>query len=143
MGGLREFHLHDLVTVYTSFVRPVLEYATPLWHPGLMSSQRGKIESIHVRATKIILGNTFHSYSAACEALQLQKLEDRRISLCLKFAQKLYNSEQYRHWFPRLRGEISGRETRQNKKLDQLPVRTARYSKSPLPYLVWLLNNHL
>ncbi|KAI8507513.1 hypothetical protein Bbelb_148930 [Branchiostoma belcheri] len=105
---LRQFHLptHDLVTVYTSFVRPVLEYATPLWHPGLTSSQRRKIENIQVRATKIILGNTFHSYSAACEALQLQKLEDRRVSLCLKFAQKLYKSEQYRHWFPRLRGEI-------------------------------------
>ncbi|KAI8479514.1 hypothetical protein Bbelb_427750 [Branchiostoma belcheri] len=49
---------------------------------------------LQVRATKIILGNTFHSYSAACEALQLQKLEDRRVSLCLKFAQKLYKSEQ-------------------------------------------------
>ncbi|KAI8500548.1 hypothetical protein Bbelb_221140 [Branchiostoma belcheri] len=142
---LRQFHLptHDLVTVYTSFVRPVLEYATPLWHPGLTSSQRRKIENIQVRATKIILGNTFHSYSAACEALQLQKLEDRRVSLCLKFAQKLYKSEQYRHWFPRLRGEISGRETRQNKKLDQLPARTARYAKSPLPYLVQLLNSTL
>ncbi|KAI8491361.1 hypothetical protein Bbelb_309940 [Branchiostoma belcheri] len=106
---LMQFHLptHDLVTVYTSFVRPVLEYAIPLWHPGLTSSQRRKIENIQVRATKIILGNTFHSYSAACEALQLQKLEDRRVSLCLKFAQKLYKSEQYRHWFPRLRGEIT------------------------------------
>ncbi|KAI8498156.1 hypothetical protein Bbelb_241000 [Branchiostoma belcheri] len=96
LSRLRQFHLptHDLVTVYTSFVRPVLEYATPLWHPGLTSSQRRKIENIQVRATKIILGNTFHSYSAACEALQLQKLEDRRVSLCLKFAQKLYKSEQ-------------------------------------------------
>ncbi|XP_078589510.1 uncharacterized protein LOC144869879 [Branchiostoma floridae x Branchiostoma japonicum] len=127
---LKQFQLptQDLLTVYPCFVRPVLEYATPLWHPGLTNIQRKKIESSQVRATKIILGNNFHSYTSACEALQLQTLEDRRVTLCLKFAQKLYKSEQNRHWFPRLRGEISGRETRQNKKLDQLPARSARYA---------------
>ncbi|CAH1245962.1 RET [Branchiostoma lanceolatum] len=106
---LRQFQLptHDLLTVYTCFVRPVLEYATPLWHPGLTNSQRRKIENIQVRATKIILGKNFHSYSAACEALGLQTLENRRVSLCLRFAQKLYMSEQYRHWLPRSRGEMN------------------------------------
>ncbi|CAH1248620.1 Hypp8312 [Branchiostoma lanceolatum] len=110
-------------------------------NPGKCKAMQ--IESIQVRATKIILGNNFHSYSAACEVLGLQTLEDRRVSLCLKFAQKLYKSERYRHWLPRPRGEISGRETRQNKKLDLLPVRTARYSSSPIPYLVHLLNTTL
>ena len=35
---LRRFGLaiKDLVTIYVGFIRPLLEYAVPVWHPGLI-----------------------------------------------------------------------------------------------------------
>ena len=40
--------------LYTSFVRPHLEYACPVWHPGISLEESDKIESIQKRALRII-----------------------------------------------------------------------------------------
>ncbi|KAI8513618.1 hypothetical protein Bbelb_079420 [Branchiostoma belcheri] len=56
-----------------------------------------------------MLGRNYHGYSSACEVLHLQTLDGRRSTLCLKFAKKLLNSEEYRGWLPELRGDVSGR----------------------------------
>ncbi|KAI8484837.1 hypothetical protein Bbelb_374340 [Branchiostoma belcheri] len=103
---LRQFNppVEDLLTTYTCFVRPVLEYAAPLWHPGLTEAQRRKIENIQRRATRIILAKEFTNYKSALETLQLQTLEDRRIALCRRFANNIQASTLYRHWLPQTRG---------------------------------------
>ncbi|KAI8479873.1 Beta-1,4-galactosyltransferase 3 [Branchiostoma belcheri] len=103
---LRQFNppVEDLLTTYTCFVRPVLEYAAPLWHPGLTKAQRRKIENIQRRATRIILAKEFTNYKSALETLQLQTLEDRRIALCRRFANNIQASSLYRHWLPQTRG---------------------------------------
>ncbi|CAH1257150.1 NLRC5 [Branchiostoma lanceolatum] len=90
---LRQFNLpvEDLVTVYTCFIRPVLEYAAPLWHPGLTNAQHKKIERIQRRATRIILGHNL-SYNQACKTLKLQSLYERREDLCIEFGKKLLKS---------------------------------------------------
>ena len=44
----------DLVTVYLSVVRPVLEYACPVWHTNLQQYLSDNIESIQKRALKCI-----------------------------------------------------------------------------------------
>ncbi|KAI8516849.1 hypothetical protein Bbelb_054300 [Branchiostoma belcheri] len=132
---LRQFNppVEDLLTIYTCFVRPVLEYAAPLWHPGLTKAQRRKIENIQRRATKIILAKEFTNYKSALEMLQLQTLEDRRIALCRRFANNIQAFTLYRHWLPQTRGSVSGRMTRQHAKLDQLPARTERYNRKDAP----------
>ena len=142
---LRQFNLpvEDLLTVYKCFVRPVLEYAAPVWHGGLTNGQRKKIENIQRPATRIILGSSYYSYSLSCQVLNLEKLNDRRDALCLKFAKSLYASDEYRHWLPKRRGDVSGRVTRQNNQLVTLPVHTERYRNSPIPYLTTLLNNSM
>ncbi|CAH1277576.1 Hypp9703 [Branchiostoma lanceolatum] len=129
---LRQFNLpvEDLVTVYTCFIRPVLEYAAPLWHPGLTNAQHKKIERIQRRATRIILGHNL-SYNQACKALKLQSLYERREDLCIEFGKKLLKSTMYSHWIPHRRGEITKRVTRQTHKLDLIPTRTKRYANRP------------
>ena len=44
----------DLVTVYISVVRPVLEYACPVWHTNLPNYLSDSIELIQNRALKSI-----------------------------------------------------------------------------------------
>ena len=50
----------DLVTIYTSHIRPVTEYAVPVWNAALTYRQRYFIERIQKRALKITFG-TNHS----------------------------------------------------------------------------------
>ncbi|KAI8485683.1 hypothetical protein Bbelb_365170 [Branchiostoma belcheri] len=47
----------DLVSVYTVYVRPILEYAVPVWYPTLTTKQSKTLERIQMRACKIILGS--------------------------------------------------------------------------------------
>ncbi|KAI8499161.1 hypothetical protein Bbelb_229250 [Branchiostoma belcheri] len=134
-GHLLNYHTSPACSHHLSAIN------APLWHPGLTTRQRCKIENIQRRATKIILGKNFTNYSSALKVLKLQTLEDRRVALCARFAKKVHNSDLYSHWLPEHRGNISGRVTRQNRKIDQVPARTDRYRKSSIPYFVTLLNN--
>ncbi|XP_033109080.1 uncharacterized protein LOC117110472 [Anneissia japonica] len=63
------FNCDELLTIYRSHVRPVLEYAAPLWHPGLTKQQSMAIERIQTRVCRCILADKFISYSDALSKL--------------------------------------------------------------------------
>ena len=48
----------QLLYFYTGVVRPVLEYAAPVWNPLLMKTQNDQIEAIQRRALRIIYSYT-------------------------------------------------------------------------------------
>ncbi|CAH1239145.1 Hypp5726 [Branchiostoma lanceolatum] len=126
----------DLVIVYTSYIRPVTEYAAPVWHPGLTAELNNKIERIQRRAVRIILGRDYTCYAEACAHLGLPSLHSRRSNLTLKFAKSLMVSEQYRHLLPPTRANISHRQTRSANNLDMPKCRTERYRTSAIPHMV-------
>jgi hypothetical protein len=85
----------DIVKVYISLVRPVLEYASPVWHPGLTDYQQQLLESIQERALRIAYPSL--SYEDALSVTNLTSLKSRRHELCRKLfeaaqdpAHKLY-----------------------------------------------------
>ncbi|KAI8484066.1 hypothetical protein Bbelb_381840 [Branchiostoma belcheri] len=135
---LGNFHVsvQDLLLVYTSFVRPVVEYCVPVWNPGLTCKQITRLEHVQKRALRTILKGQYSSYDAALQLTGLKSLKDRREDLCLKFATKL-NPD----LLPPKVGELSGRHTRNSEKLKATKYRTNRYKNSPVPYLVRILNN--
>jgi len=49
--------MRDIVYIYCSVIRSVLEYACPVWHPGLTSKLSKDIECVQKRCLRII----FHS----------------------------------------------------------------------------------
>ena len=51
--GLSSSHL---LQFYTTVIRPVLEYASPLRHPTLTKSQTERLEAVQRRAINIIFG---------------------------------------------------------------------------------------
>ncbi len=73
----------DLLKFYKSIVRPILEYACPVWHPGLTGSESQSVEQIQRRALKIICPNI--SYEEALHIADLELLSSRRSSLCKQF----------------------------------------------------------
>ena len=99
------FNENELLTAWKVMVRPVMEYAAPLWHSGLSSGDTQKLENLQKRALAIVLGTVYidnrryfkvHNIGVnnktALEHCNLESLEDRRvkthIEICIRNSQK-------------------------------------------------------
>ena len=79
----------ELLIIYKGYIRPLLEYAAPLWHPGLTKQQVDQVENIQKRVCKYILGRNYKSYTESLATLEMKTLHDRRVDICRDFAGKL------------------------------------------------------
>ena len=77
----------DLITVYVTIIRPLLEYGRIVWHFSLPLCLSDKLESVQKIALRIILPH--YSYASALEALSLPSLLFRPESLWSKSFSKL------------------------------------------------------
>ena len=77
--------LSHSLRIYTSFVRPHLEYACPAWLPGISLDELEKIKSIQKRAPRKAKA-TYSLYSLLLRKAKLETLEHKRGTLCLRFA---------------------------------------------------------
>lgn len=135
------FDMDELLVVYKSYLRPVLEYAAPIWHSSITSKQRHEIERIQKRACKTILGHHhYYSYEDALSECQLEHLDSRRTSQSFNFASGLADNIRTRHLLPPTRFKAHGRRLRNAESISQLRCRTVRFRNSPVPYFIDLLN---
>ena len=82
-----EIGQHDLVTIYVIVIRPVLEYACPVWHTNLNKYLTESIETVQKRAlTCIYPGN---EYADILCLTNLPCLKDRCDSLCKTYFQNI------------------------------------------------------
>ena len=72
----------NIITVYCSIIRSVLEYCCQVWHPGITKQQSNEIEFVQKRCLKIIFPTL--SYNSALQISGLQKLSDRRERLVVE-----------------------------------------------------------
>ena len=70
----------DLIVYYTTIIRPVLEYACQVWHPGLTQKQTEDLERIQKRALRTICPDL--DSSSAIQTYGLSSLETRRNTIC-------------------------------------------------------------
>ena len=47
--------LLDLIRCYCTFIRPLLEYAAPVWHPGLTRQQSDLLEQVQGQCLRTLL----------------------------------------------------------------------------------------
>ena len=67
---------NEMLLMYTTKIRPVLEYACAAWHPGLTQYLTDDIEWVQIRAMRIIVPGL--SYGDALVCSQLPTLKARR-----------------------------------------------------------------
>ena len=127
----------QLVQLYCQRIRPVLEYACPVWHPALTAAQRTALERVQKRVCRIILGGYYNSYSATLTTFGLPSLEKRRDQLTLSFGEKLKEND-HLHILPQR--APSRYRTRHSARLPPVRCRTERYKKSTIPHVVRLFN---
>ena len=80
-----------MTSLFTTYVRPLLEYCTPAWSPHLLKDI-DKIESVQRYFTRSLPGMSHLSYHERLTKLGLQSLELRRIhSDCIYLYKMLHN----------------------------------------------------
>ena len=102
----------ELLTAWKVLLRPITEYAAPLWHSGLTKCDSEKLERLQKRALGLILGTTYidyvryynvkggyATYEAALRYLEIPKLADRRESLTKTFAIDTFKNEIHEGFF--------------------------------------------
>ena len=130
----------ELKSIFSLFILPSLTYASPAWSSSLSRTQKDSLEKIQKRACKIILGNTYTSYEAALDTLNIPTLSETYNINLASFGRKLMSH-------PVLRGLLPPplspprRVTRHQNILQPLRARTLRYKNSPIPAMVNILNN--
>jgi hypothetical protein len=128
----------DLLLYYKSIIRPVIEYACPVWQSGLTLDQRGRLESIQRRALHIISGSL--DYELNCALYDIETVDTRLDILSRQFFVRISNSADcLNHLLPPERPAEVIESLRRANKLPGILCRTARYSKSFLPHA---LNNY-
>jgi len=65
----------DLLCFYNTIVRPVLEYASPVWHSSFTAAQTESLESLQKRTIRIIY--PYLDYSGSLMIAEADTLEDR------------------------------------------------------------------
>ena len=88
---------NDLVLVYCSLVRSVVEYASPVW-AALPKYLDDLLESVQKKAFYIIFGH--RDYVKAMETAGLQTLSDRRDEACRQFIAKARQSPPLKAMIP-------------------------------------------
>ena len=121
----------DLLEVYTGRIRPLVEYACQLWHPGLTKEQSSCLESIQKRALRIIYKDT--EYAQALELSKLPTLHDRRIEMCRKlFVQIQDKNHRLNKLLPPKKENTHG--LRNINTYETVKCKTNRYKHSYIPY---------
>ena len=121
----------DIVKVYVSVIRPIVEYACQVWHGGLTNGQRKILESIQQRALKI--SHPSLSYEEALSVTGLVTLDDRRVELCHRlFAE---SQDPNHKLFPLLPPLRDNPYEHRDKMMYPIPLcYTNRYQNSFIPY---------
>jgi len=97
------FPVNQLKTAYLTFIRPISEYACPVWGPQIHNIEylSDDVEGVQKRAMKIIRGEKFVDHRSALESFKIETLRDRMFQLIMHFGQFLLDSPKHRHFlFP-------------------------------------------
>ena len=124
-----------LLHVFKSIVRPVLEYATQCWHPGLTKAQCELIELIQKRAMRIICPGL--CYTEALNQCHLITLHERRHVICKNYFDKMQlSSHKLNSLLPSPRDNTYQLLKQTKYELPRLRTKRARHS-----FINWALYN--
>jgi len=129
---------NNLVYYYEAIVRPVLEYASKVWHTSLTADQTKTIEAVQRRACQIIIGGTEN-----CALLRLENLADRRDWQARKLFKQIMNRSGHclHHLLPAKSDETVTSRLRRSVKLPHLFPRTNRFQNSFICFDFIIISN--
>ena len=108
---------------------PILEYASPLWHPTLTKSQAERLEAVQRRAINIICGYSSPTpYFAILALAGIPSLQARRLDLSKRFFRKICQpTSRLHHLLPPPRDPAVTSRLRKSTLYPRPILRTKRY----------------
>ena len=129
----------DLLYVYLTVLRPVLDFAVPTYHSLLTVTQSNSLETLQKKAFKIIYGSDL-SYAEELAVANMQPLSERRQKLVENFAVRTQKNPRYSDgWFPKKTNKHYS--TRSNRPYLEVQTRTERMKRNPITYMRRVLND--
>jgi hypothetical protein len=130
--------LRDLVCFYTSVVRPILEYACPVWHSSLTVAQSDALEFIQKPAMRLM---SQLDYKSACLHVGIDELYSRREQLTVNFFKwSVLNADSCLiYLLPEKRDPDIINRLRKPKQYQSTQSRTVKFSKS---FILYCLTNY-
>ena len=129
----------DLVAVYITLIRPLLEYGCIVWHFSLPLCLSDRLESIPKKALRIILPH--YSNASALQTLNLPSLLLRREPLCSKSFSKFTSlaNPRFLPLLPLWRRDANDSATslRNSSNFTLSAVRTERFKRSFIPSMLF------
>ena len=110
---------NDLLSFYTTCIRPVAEYACPVFHTALPQYLSDQLERLQKRALRIISTNDL-SYRQALEVFNIPTLYDRREAIGNSMFQEISNNNNHKLYSLLLPPYLDTLRTRKNRKF-QVP----------------------
>ena len=129
----------DLIEIYCSLIRSVVEYCSVVFHSGLTNAQSKQLENVQSTAMRILLQENFVSPSAAREMTGLRTLSERRQSRIESFSLRCLKHPKHSSMFP-LNNKNTDKELRTTEKFKVNFARTSQYQKSGLIHCQKILN---
>ena len=125
----------DILCVYCSIIRSVLEYACPVWHPGLTKKLSKDIERVQKRCLKLMYP-TF-TYTEALNQSGLDRLDHRRDMITETVFREIKDTKHPLHYLlPPVKVSHSQMVLRPTYSY-QLPLSKAtRYGRDFVPYCI-------
>ena len=129
-AGFKGTHLYKL---YCCYVRSVIEYCSPVYHPLLTQAQEVYLERLQRHALRVCFGyNT--PIEDAMHQHNISTLKDHRVRRCDAFLKKAAASPRFGPaWFQQ-RSEV-GMDLRSRREVRETQASSLRWFNSPLSYL--------
>ena len=86
----------DILCVYCTVIHSILEYARPVWHPGLTKKLSKDIERVRKRCLKLLY--PYVSYSEALNKSGLNRLDYRRDLITKNLFREINNPKHPLHY---------------------------------------------
>ena len=126
----------DLITYYKTIIRPVTDYACPVWHPGLTKAQSESLEQLQKRALRMIYPG--EHYCDILEMTEMDRLSERREHMCEKFFKSMCESNsKLNYLLPEKRN--SNYDLRKHLKFPLPKIKNERYRKD---FVIYSLFNY-
>ena len=131
----------DLKSIYITYIRPVIEQSSCVWHSSLTTENASDLERVQKAATRVIMGNDFVDYHHSLNELKITDLAQRREKLSTNMALKIVKHQKVRKMLP-LRNELRDHKRTHTEKYEVSKANTQRLKASAIPYMQKLLNKH-
>jgi len=127
--------LNDMLNFYCSMIRPVLEYASPVWHSSLTVAQTKALEYLQKRAMNIMFSGGI-DYTTCLIIAGVDTLATRREYLTKRFFRRRVLPEtSYLHYLLPGKNDLAiTNKLRYPKTFQLLTVKTERFRKTFIPY---------